>query len=446
MENIQSEKEEQHQETLLVNVVPAQILRFDMVCRVCGNENEKNIQIFGADGQNYELALKMNTYLPIKVAENDRLPTGCCWTCASAIISWHDLIVTSIETDRKIRALQIVLAKPLTIPSERTEGECEPVLNHRKETTEHKHTSLSWSKTELTVLNQLEASTGSTQVETSISNQNDQTPSTQSDSSIQSSTTTTKLAFNCELCKNKYLRKFDLKKHMLHKHSTNKSETTNSNKKNKRADLTKFKVMINDKAFYQCDLCENRYEHGYNLTRHKLKHSNGPKPHTCDVCGRRYSTKSGLKRHHDETHTAKRYVCKICNGEFRAKVTLTQHMNIHTNTRPFVCDVCEKSFRQESSLRVHKLYHSNTNFRFKCEICAKKYRRNCELKVHMTLHTGLKAYNCELCGKSFRLKNTLKKHVKLHDRLDVCRCDVCGASFNQLRYLNNHKKTHNVDT
>lgn len=83
------------------------------ICRLCANQNDKLIGIFSVDGINNDLATKMNLYLPIKVYETDELPLQCCWQCASTVLAWHELVVTSIEADRRLRSYNFVTDKQL---------------------------------------------------------------------------------------------------------------------------------------------------------------------------------------------------------------------------------------------------------------------------------------------------------------------------------------------
>lgn len=89
------------------------VLELDNTCRLCANQNERLIGIYSEEGISNDLANKMNLYLPIKVSEHDTLPLQCCWSCASTILAWHDLVVASVEADRRFRAAHIEVDKPL---------------------------------------------------------------------------------------------------------------------------------------------------------------------------------------------------------------------------------------------------------------------------------------------------------------------------------------------
>lgn len=79
--------------------------REESPCRLCANKNEKVIGIYSEEGIANDLANKMNLYLPIKVSESDELPLQCCWSCASTVLAWHELVVASVEVDRRLRGV-----------------------------------------------------------------------------------------------------------------------------------------------------------------------------------------------------------------------------------------------------------------------------------------------------------------------------------------------------
>lgn len=109
----QCENDINQTESMVLHIADTQILRFDLVCRICGNESDKNISIYGPDGQSNDLALKINTYLPVKISEDDTLPLNCCYTCTSTVLTWHELVVHSVEADRKLRELPVVVSSPV---------------------------------------------------------------------------------------------------------------------------------------------------------------------------------------------------------------------------------------------------------------------------------------------------------------------------------------------
>ncbi|XP_023721882.1 zinc finger protein 665 isoform X1 [Cryptotermes secundus] len=77
------------------------------LCRVCASANEYLIPIFDGEGLEHELGMKIQKHLPIKVTETDNLPQQMCYQCASTLIAWHDLVISCVEADKKLRELQV---------------------------------------------------------------------------------------------------------------------------------------------------------------------------------------------------------------------------------------------------------------------------------------------------------------------------------------------------
>lgn len=42
-----------------------------------------------------------------QVTETDSLPQQMCYQCASTLIAWHDLVISCVEADKKLRELQV---------------------------------------------------------------------------------------------------------------------------------------------------------------------------------------------------------------------------------------------------------------------------------------------------------------------------------------------------
>lgn len=41
------------------------------------------------------------------MTETDSLPQQMCYQCASTLIAWHDLVISCVEADKKLRELQV---------------------------------------------------------------------------------------------------------------------------------------------------------------------------------------------------------------------------------------------------------------------------------------------------------------------------------------------------
>lgn len=105
------EEDMQHTDTVLVQMPHNGLIEINVICRLCANPNERIIGIYSEEGISNNLATKMNNYLPVKVSENDSLPLQCCWSCASTVLAWHELVVASVEADRRLRELHNINEK-----------------------------------------------------------------------------------------------------------------------------------------------------------------------------------------------------------------------------------------------------------------------------------------------------------------------------------------------
>lgn len=93
---------------------------FEVLCRLCANRSDHLIPIYSEEGVSNDLADKMNMYLPIKVTKDDLLPLQCCFQCATTVLTWHELVVATLEADRRLRDVQIEVEKQL-LPEEDVE-------------------------------------------------------------------------------------------------------------------------------------------------------------------------------------------------------------------------------------------------------------------------------------------------------------------------------------
>lgn len=98
---------------------------FEVLCRLCANRSDHLIPIYSEEGVSNDLADKMNMYLPIKVTKTDLLPLQCCFQCATTVLTWHELVVATLEADRRLRDVQIEVEKQL-LPEENAELASEP--------------------------------------------------------------------------------------------------------------------------------------------------------------------------------------------------------------------------------------------------------------------------------------------------------------------------------
>lgn len=90
----------------VIELTDVGIIGLDSLCRLCANRSDHLIPIYDGEGLDYQLEAKINRHFPFTVERTDTLPTHCCYQCASTLLTWHELIETSIEADRRLKALE----------------------------------------------------------------------------------------------------------------------------------------------------------------------------------------------------------------------------------------------------------------------------------------------------------------------------------------------------
>lgn len=129
----------------------------------------------------------------------------------------------------------------------------------------------------------------------------------------------------CSICKMKFVRSCELKRHMTN---------------------------------HSCPFCERVFAEQKNLKRHMMLHT-GELPFQCPECERRCRTKGLLNLHIKNIHSLERaFSCSVCDMTFKTNHHLKTHMYQHTGKRAFQCSVCEESFKRKYELQGHMLKHT----------------------------------------------------------------------------------------
>ncbi|XP_034232854.1 uncharacterized protein LOC117640458 [Thrips palmi] len=74
------------------------------MCRICGSKNDNLINVFGPEGQTMKLSEKVHNILPIKMRQEEPLPSGVCHSCVVTLIACEKLVEKCTSIDKRLRS------------------------------------------------------------------------------------------------------------------------------------------------------------------------------------------------------------------------------------------------------------------------------------------------------------------------------------------------------
>ncbi|XP_068155354.1 LOW QUALITY PROTEIN: zinc finger protein 11 [Drosophila tropicalis] len=189
---------------------------------------------------------------------------------------------------------------------------------------------------------------------------------------------------------------------------------------------------------YTCELCPQRYARKYQLYDHQRQiHPWLEAPHVCGRCQARFVSLQ-LLRHHNESqcrNAQKRFLCYKCPLRFRWKHNFRSHIREHRITnQTFECPDCKRVFDKKKSLTVHLLsVHADESKLLPCQWCSRKFYRRDYLVKHLKRHgfkeqdiplaetliqatskpNGIKRISCKICNSQFKRVHELRAHIQL---------------------------------
>ncbi|MDP0589522.1 MAG: C2H2-type zinc finger protein [Candidatus Endonucleobacter bathymodioli] len=144
-------------------------------------------------------------------------------------------------------------------------------------------------------------------------------------------------------------------------------------------------TISSSKDIYKCEVCGKESSTKGNLKSHVETHSNKIRSFPCMYDGcfssfrqQRYLN-SHMKYHDDEVC----YPCKECGKKHISRFSLQRHMVVHTGEMLFKCDLCGKSFPREFSMIRHVKIRHTKEKDFHCKKCGRGFALNAKLLRHM---------------------------------------------------------------
>ncbi|XP_065363179.1 zinc finger protein 570-like [Calliphora vicina] len=242
------------------------------------------------------------------------------------------------------------------------------------------------------------------------------------------------------------------------------SKKTKKNSANKRGagelqtDGLNYETIDNDTlSKVHCTECKQQFLRKGDLDKHVFEVHNGYK---CTICDQRFRYRQHQRRHIENIHNPNR---KETNRHMRKKTIpcpiegcgrfvvdqahLIYHLEVHSNERAFECDFknCRKAFPTAQRLHIHKYTHNNKLRQFVCETCGRRCLSFMALQIHQRVHKEEKPFACQICKKRFSLENNLNIHMINHSSTRPYECEVCHATFTKVGILRRHRFLHSEE-
>jgi len=172
----------------------------------------------------------------------------------------------------------------------------------------------------------------------------------------------------CEICKEIFANKTEVKLHMFNAHQK----------------IKKMRDLLDTDLTHECKQCDKKYSTIHNLNTHiKYAHSEEVVKVQCPDCGRLFSTTGALKKH-SSLHRPPELPCPICGKRFHNNQYLLRHaMSVHgdSSEKKFKCDLCEKGFDTKPAIDGHKNWHLNLK-PYQCRWCERTYQNQSNCNAH----------------------------------------------------------------
>lgn len=182
---------------------------------------------------------------------------------------------------------------------------------------------------------------------------------------------------------------------------------------------------------YNCELCNEKFSRKYQVFQHsKSEHSQDKLPHKCNVCKLEFVSRTMFELHSRTQcrNKDRKYQCLKCPGKFVWVQNLQRHncsnrLNVYVPKRPeqrkrnlLQCNFCDKTFRYATDLKRHQETHNLKSQSHVCPICSQPFLKAENLRQHLRQdHEQIKRrIECCLCGEKLKTLAELRVHLLRH--------------------------------
>ena len=212
----------------------------------------------------------------------------------------------------------------------------------------------------------------------------------------------------CFICKDTFMEKELLTKHIIDEHSTICEVC--DDKLGNNSDLQKH---INEKHSFHCGNWTEKFDSEDKLKDHKVAE------HTlsCRNCDEKFCEQEEFMRHETAAHKIQ---CTWENCEVVLETQALLDIHIKTNHSQFECILCTVKFCNKDELN----FHIEAEHSMPCGICKKKFTKSTELAAHKKTHNR---YSCTLCSFTSDSQKNLKEHCDAEHTFTCLFCTFMGV-------------------
>ncbi|XP_076237210.1 uncharacterized protein LOC143180984 [Calliopsis andreniformis] len=455
--------------------------KWENACRLCSEQRNEMLSIFGNEGVQRKVAQKLRACLPVLVYKTDPLPKQICQFCAARLddvyefreycLSVYKSMHLKLLAYKDVESVQIYLDAMKNSPDP-----CQAQLWREKARAPPPLVPLPAS---------LPVECPSTPIDISQEHQNtciESLPELPCEVEIKEMNTEPILGTDVSLYEPLNINNIDNEmyktdeiaednKSSLREESNNSGEEIQIQKEEKRTSILEQVLMgsltMNDRKDLnpQAKLSSKWW---------------------CPPCNNYYKTKESLMKHM-QLHCPRRYTCRKCSQCFElvedlAKHEATNHLKVNLDFDKSMkdCDQCERQFMSWEMLKQHRLRDHlgeaiETGTNTWCSICNRFFLSVEAYQNHIQLHEtsdctvieapqpidpqpvavlktaeppkeakkehfveATKSLTCPTCGKVCTQQSALSNHMRTHEPKRH-KCDICGRSFGLFIRLAAHR-------
>ncbi|XP_076619124.1 uncharacterized protein LOC143340737 isoform X1 [Colletes latitarsis] len=449
--------------------------KWENACRLCSEEKNEMLSIFGNEGVQRKVAQKLRACLPVLVYKTDPLPKQICQFCAARLddvyefreycLSVYKSMHLKLLSYKNIESVQIYLdamknsPDPCQVQLWREKARAPPPLVPLPASLpvecpsaptdisqEHPNACIE-SLPEVPCEVEIKEMNTESILETNVNIYNDKGKLYKTDAVVEDNTNSSKEE-NDDSQQEVEVKREEKRTSILEQVLMGRVTMNDRNDLNSKEKLS---------SKWWCAPCNSYYKTKESLVKHMQLHC--PRKYTCRKCSMCFELVEDLAKHEATSHlkvTVDFYRsdkdCDQCDRQFVSWEMLKQHrlrdhlgqaIEIGTNTW---CSLCNRFFPSVEAYQNHTQLHEVSNHTLA------KTAQSADQQVVTILKTeepskeakrehfveATKSLTCPTCGKVCTQQSALSNHMRTHEPKRH-KCDICGRSFGLFIRLAAHR-------